>query len=140
MTIQTIPTFSEPFYTEMSTIEGVSYLLSFAYAQREACWYLSIADANGVDIYNGIKLIVGNRLLKKCRDPRRPPGEFIVLSGTTDLSPPGLKDLVAGAGRCTLYYVTSDVMTMILDGTIGTYLTQLATNTTQGQASTYGQR
>src|SRR5208337_3025019 len=100
MAIQIIPTFAAPFYTQTTTIEGVAYLLSFAYAQREACWYLSVADANGVDIVNGIKLIVGNRLLLKCKDPRRPPGELLVLSGTQDTTPPGLLDLVVGAGRC----------------------------------------
>ena len=138
MTIQLLPTFNSPFYTQTTTIEGVSYLMSFAYSQREACWYMSLADANAVDIYNGIKLIVGNRLMNKCKDPRKPPGEFIVLSGTTDLSPPALNDLVANTGRCQLYYATSDIIAMILAGTIDTYLNALATNTTLGTASTYG--
>ena len=140
MTVQVIPTFNSPFWTQTTTLEGVLYLLSFSYCQREECWYLSVADANGSDIYNGMKLTVGSMLLAKCKDPRKPAGELIVMSGSTDLSPPGLNDLVPGAGRCALYYITSDVMAMILNGTIGTYIKALATNTTQGQASTYGQR
>ena len=137
MSVLAIPCFTSPFFSEVTTLEGTTFLLSFAYAQREACWYVSLADANGVDIYNGIKLTVGQLLLKKCVDPRRPPGELIVMSSTNDLSPPGLNDLIA-SGRCTLFYVTSDLVAMVLNGTIGAYLASLTTNTAQGQQSTYG--
>ncbi len=138
MTVQVIPTGNAPFATQTTTLEGVAFLLSFVYSQREACWYVSIADANGVDVYNGVKLIVGNPLLFRCKDPRRPKGELFVLSSTNDLSPPGLNDLVPNAGRCTLLYVSSDLVAQLVAGTIDTYLGQLATNTSQGSQSTYG--
>jgi hypothetical protein len=144
MTIQQIPTYNYPFFSQTTTLEGTSYLLNFSYSQREDCWYMSMADANGVDIYNGMKLICSpptgpNALLFKCRDPRRPPGDFFVLSGNQDLSPPGLNDLVLNSGRCQLYYMTSDVLALIAAGQVDTYLLQLATNTTTGTGSTYGQ-
>jgi hypothetical protein len=139
MTVQLVPTFNSPSYSQTTTLEGISFLFSFIYSQREDCWYLSIADANGVDVYNGIKLIVGNPLLFKCVDPRRPPGELCVLSGTTDLSPPGLNDLIADSGRCQLWYTTSDVLQMLGAGTIGEYIAQLQSATSQGQQSTYGE-
>jgi hypothetical protein len=140
VTIQLVPTSDSPFYSQTTVLEGTGYRLSFAYAPREDCWYLSLADSNGVDIYNGLKLIVGNPLLFKCKDPRRPPGEFFVRSSSTDLRPPGLEDLVANAGRCQLFYVTSDVMNLFRAGKLDEYLAQLATNTTTGTGSTYGQQ
>jgi hypothetical protein len=138
MTVQVIPTSNAPFASQVTTLEGTGYGLAFAYAPREDAWYLSIADANGVDIINGIKLICSNRLLFKCKDPRRPPGEFIVVSVTPDLDPPGLNDLVPNAGRCQLLYITSDVIALAGDG-FASYLAQLQTNTSAGTGSTYGQ-
>jgi hypothetical protein len=138
MTVQLVPTTNNSFYAQTTTLEGTPYLLSFAYSQREDCWYLSIADSNAVDIYNGIKLICNNPLLFKCKDPRRPPGDFVVISSTTDIDPPGLNDLVPNAGRCQLMYATSDIIALIKNGTIGTYLAQLTAGTSTGTESTYG--
>jgi hypothetical protein len=140
MTIQTIPTTNQPFYTQTTTLEGTAYLLSFTYSQREACWYLSIADSNAVDILNGIKLICSNLLLFKCKDPRRPPGEFVVFSATGDLDPPGLNDLVPNAGRCMLLYITSDVLAQIASGDLDDFIASLQANTQTGTGSTYGQQ
>jgi hypothetical protein len=100
---------------------------------------MSIADANGVDIVNGIKIICNNWLLFKCVDPRRPPGQFLCQSSTSDLAPPGLNDLVPSTGRCALYYFTSDIIAQILAGTISQYQASLASNTASGTGSTYGQ-
>lgn len=144
MTIQAIPPPPRPFYSQTTTLEGASYLLYFDYWAREDAWYLSIADANGVDIYNGMKLIcsvpwVGaNRLLAKCKDPRRPPGDFLVVSGNGDYDPPGLNDLVANSGRCQLLYVTSDVLALIAAGNVDEFIASLAAGTTTGTGSTYG--
>src|SRR5271167_1659258 len=101
-----VPTGNEAFYQQTSTFEGVTYLLSFTYNQTCECWYLSIADASGVDIYNGVKLICNNSLFRKCIDPRIFPGALFVQSSTEDTSPPGLDDLLPGSGRCTLQYMT----------------------------------
>ena len=147
MTVQLITTYNYPFYSQTTTLEGTQYLLNFNYSQRENAWYMSLADANGVDIYNGMKLIVSdpnqgpNSLLFKCKDPRRPLGDFFVLSASPmNLDPPGLNDLVATSGRCQLFYMTSDVLTLIAEGEIQTFLNQLANNTTPGTESTYGQQ
>ena len=108
MSVLVVPTFAGPSYVQTTTLEGSKYVLQFNFNQRASCWYLDIADSAAVDIYNGIKLVCGIPLFRRCRDPRRPPGDFIVLSSTTDTSPPAYSDLVAGSGRCTLLYVTSD--------------------------------
>lgn len=107
MSILVVPTGSDPFYTQATTLEGATYLLTFAFSQREACWYLSIATEEGDDIYNGMKLVCNWPLTKKCADPRLFPGELLCLSNSTDLTPPGLTELGPGL-RCELTYYTSD--------------------------------
>jgi hypothetical protein len=142
MTIQDVPTDANglPSYVQTTTFEGTQYILELDYNQRCASWYLSIADANNVDIYNGIKLVTGFPLLRKCVDPRRPPGELFVFSSTSDLSPPALLDLIPGSGRCSLVYITSDWVALIAAGQVGTVLAQLAANTQTSATSAYGQQ
>jgi hypothetical protein len=139
MTVQAIATRANPFDQLAVMLEGTAYNLAFAWNMRSSTWYLSIADGAQVDIYNGIKLIVGYPLLRMCADPRRPPGELFVVDSTGANTPPGLYDLLPG-GRCTLVYMTSDVLTLAMAGDIAEYLATLATNTQTGTQSTYGQQ
>jgi hypothetical protein len=141
MTVQLIPTFNEPSSVQHTTLEGTTFGLQFDFNQRCACWYLSIADTDGVDIYNGVKLICGFPLLRKCADPRRPPGELYVLSATPDLTPPGRGELDQDTGRCSLLYITSDWLALLrTPGGLAAILAQLAANTQSSSSSTYGTR
>lgn len=129
-------------YVQTTTFEGTDFLLAFQYNQRCASWYLSVADNLGVDIYNGVKLVCGIPLLRKCKDPRRPAGAILCLSSTSDQSPPALYDLWAGSGRCQLLYMTSDWVTLITtQGLAGLAAIQatLTANTQTSSASLYGQ-
>lgn len=116
-------------YEQQTTLDGATFNLYFNFNQRTQCWYLSVADSSGVDIYNGIKIITGLPLLRRCKDPRRPPGDFLCLSSTSNLSPPGLQDLYPGSGRCTLYYLTGDWVAQ-LAGMACTVVGDLVTFTT----------
>lgn len=142
MTAIVIPTTADPFSQQTTTLEGVTYLLTFAYNARCDCWYLSLADSQGVDIYNGVKLICNVALMRKCSDPRKPPGELFVINANNDDSPPGLNDLLASTGRCVLFYVTSDWVALWKTGAVGlnTILAQIANNTVNQTESTYGQK
>jgi hypothetical protein len=139
MTIQAIPCFSDPNWYANITLEGITYLFEFDFNQRGYCWYMSVADADGVDIYNGVKLSCNFSLLAKCKDPRAPAGAIWCLSSTSDSSPPGLYDLLAG-GRCTLVYITSDWVTLLqTPAGLANIQAQLASNTQNTEASSYGQ-
>jgi hypothetical protein len=148
VTIQIVPTTGSvssngqvapnAFWTQTTTLEGVTFYLTFSYNQRCQVWYLSIADAENVDIYNGMKLVCGVPLLVNCADPRQPAGVLVVVSSTADSSPPGLNDLLPGSGRCALFYVTSDWVALLEAGELDTILSQLAAQTQTGTASTYG--
>jgi hypothetical protein len=90
------------FWSQTTTLDGVSYLLTFRYNSREAAYYLNIGSADGLtDYVVGAKLVVGFALLRPWATP---PGELVVLSGSDDDSPPRLGDLADGA-RCTLLYI-----------------------------------
>lgn len=148
MTISIVPFFDPPSFTQSLVLEGSLFQFQFDYNERGACWYMSLADADGVDIYNGVKLVLGFPLLKKCRDPRRPgaqtgttsAGDLIVTSSTSDLTPPSYFDLAAG-GKNRLKYISSDWMALLLAGQTAPILAQYAAGSTSGVSpiSTYGQ-
>ena len=134
-----IPTFDDELWTQSTTLEGTTYVLTFQFNWTTSAWYMSIADASGVDIYNGVKFTVGIPLLFRCKDIRRPPGELFIISNTTDTSPPGLFDLLPGSGRCQLYYIDAAWMALLAAGNSAAVFAQIATsNATATAASTYG--
>lgn len=110
MTIQVIPTYADPFWVQSTTLEGTTFLLNFDYNEKCACYYLSIQDSEGNDIYDGMKIVCNLALLRTCADgDNAPVGELWCQSSNGDDSPPGLGDLAPG-GRCTLFYITSDLL------------------------------
>lgn len=89
-----IPTDSDtPFYTQRTDLDGVEYLLTFTYNQRENCWYLSIADIDEFDLVNGIKIVPSINLLRQKPSRFLPPGTLLAISQTSDDSPPGFGEL-----------------------------------------------
>ena len=148
MSIFTIPTDNLPSYLQSVSLEGAQFTFQFDYNERCAEWYLSLADADGVDIYNGIKLVCGINLLRKCKDDRRPgfspgnpyAGALVVMSSTTDNSPPSSDDLLPGSGRCTLIYITADWVELLATGQTSTIFAQLAAGgALSNPLSSYGQ-
>lgn len=141
MTIQLVPTtFTDSSYVQRCTFEGTLFVVQFDFNQRCASWYMSLADSTGIDIYNGVKLTCGPLLLKRCADPRRPAGDFIVVSSTSDQSPPGELELLPGSGRCSLLYITSDSLAEIAAGNSADLIAQVQANAATTNVSTYGQQ
>lgn len=138
MGIETVPFLADPIWQASMTFEGTTFGMYLAYNQRCAAWYMSIADADGVDIYNGVKLVTGFSLLKKCKDPRKPAGALVVLSATSDASPPQLTELLPGA-RCVLLYITSDTLAAVASQGFDALIASIAANGLTSAASTYGQ-
>lgn len=109
MTILFIPTDSVPYYSQRTDLEGVEYVLTFEFSQREVCWYLSLSDSDGAEIVSGVKLVCNVPLLSKIQDDRAPEGLLFCIANGTDDTPPGLTDLLSSPdGRCRLTYITSD--------------------------------
>ena len=73
----TIPTFSDPFYEQVIPLEGADYQFTWLWNRRGSFWSLSIADQESVPIVSGRRIVVDFNLLRRCTDPRRPPGLLV---------------------------------------------------------------
>lgn len=91
--MQIVPTFTDPFSSQLTTLSGRDYLLTFAWNLRESAWYLDIADQDGVVLAASLKLTVDYPLLKRATDPRLPAGTLMPLDTSGAGIDPGLDDL-----------------------------------------------
>lgn len=103
--MQSLRTFSEPFYTMTCVLDGTDYLFEFRHNQREDCWYFSVATTDGEPLASGVKIVSDRFLLARFADVRLPPGRLVAISNTTDKSPPRLDELGEDR-RVTLIYFT----------------------------------
>lgn len=94
-----------PFWTQVTTLDGTPYLLTFRYNGREACYYLDIDSVDGLtNFIKGLKIVVNFPLL--AYTGVNPPGELLCVSTSpTNDSPPGIGELGDGL-RCQLVYIT----------------------------------
>ena len=97
---------SSTYYQQGVTLDGLEYLVDFLWADREGCWYISLADQDENPVAGWIKLVVNVSLLRRFRDDRLPSGVLFCVDMTgqsQDIAAPG--DLGA---RVPLVYVTAD--------------------------------
>jgi hypothetical protein len=94
-----------PFYTQRTVLDGITYILSFEWNEREERWYLSLADSAGVTIVSGIKVVANYPLNYLLTDPRAPGGILYALDISGTGQDPGLNDL---GRRVTLMYIDRD--------------------------------
>jgi hypothetical protein len=90
-----------PEYDLQVVLDDVTYSLSFRWNGREEAWYMDVRTELEVDIWNGIKIVVGPKLGKRCVDVRFPPGALVAVDTTGSDVGPGLEDL---GGRVQLLY------------------------------------
>lgn len=94
MATRIIPTSTElSSYTQRVVLDGREYTLGFQWNQREAKWYLSLADQDGVAIVHGIKVVADFPLLRTLTDRRAPPGEIWAQDRSGTGADPGLREL-----------------------------------------------
>lgn len=109
MSILTIPTTSDPFYSQTVNLEGVDYLFEFRWNQRESSWYLAIYQSDET-LLCSVKVVTNWDLLRRFTDPRLPPGPlFAKANPLGDTTNPGLTDFGPGL-RVELKYLTSDIL------------------------------
>lgn len=100
-----IPTFpDEPFYSQVTDLDGRSYVLEFQHELRFDRWRLTINDGEGNALLDGIVLVPGVDLLKPyVYLDTLPPGLLQVVTTGDDDTAPGLGELGSGR-RCELVY------------------------------------
>lgn len=79
-------------YQQVTTLDGVDFVLTFALNLRDSYWYVDVADQDGVPIATGIKIVVNWDLLRRCIDERRPKGQLIAIDTTGQGLDPGPDD------------------------------------------------
>lgn len=95
-------------FSQRTILDGREYVLTFRWNQREAKWYLSIADTNEAPIVQGVKIVINFPLLtNRIVDERRPPGEIFAVDPSGEERDPGLYDL--GARVRLLYIEAADI-------------------------------
>ena len=100
--IETPMASTEYYWTQITSLDGVPYELSFRFNSREQVYYLQISTLDGVPQVGGVKLVSNWPLLRTVNNPLAPPGELIA-SGIGSDAPAGFGELGSGA-RVSLQY------------------------------------
>lgn len=103
MSVLVIPTRTDaPHYTIEVDLDSRTFELEFRWNDRAAAWFLTIRDADGVELLAGRRIVIGLPLLGRFRDPRLPAGELNAVELTGTDAEPGVDEL--GARVRLLYF------------------------------------
>jgi len=94
-------------YQQVTTLDGVDYVLTFALNLRDSYWYLDVADQDGSPIATNIKVLVNWDLLRRCVDERKPKGMLMAHDTTGQGLDPGPTDF--GTRVQLLYLAQAEV-------------------------------
>jgi hypothetical protein len=116
MTILAIPCQpgGQSHWVQTTSLGGQQYQLTFRWSQRAGRWTVDLADDTGSMIVAGRALAPLLRLLKGVRDPRRPPGEIVLVdqrAAREGLADPSFTSL---GERHQLVYLDGDDLTQAL--------------------------
>jgi hypothetical protein len=97
---------SATYWTQVATLDGTPYLLTFKYNTREAVYYFDISSEDGsIDYALGVKVVPDFPLLRTYGAGGGPPGEIVAMRvDTTSDAAPALGELGTGK-RVLLVYV-----------------------------------
>ena len=82
-----------PWYTEIVELGGVQYQLEVAWNTRDQRWYISVADADGVNVATGIPVVVDWPLLERFSLTDLPDGTMMAIDLTGNGEEPDKEDL-----------------------------------------------
>jgi len=81
-----IPWQAGPAFQQQVTLERVLYTFRARFNAESGFWTLDILDRNREPLVTGIRLVMGQALLRNCRTPKAPPGELVLVGqGVPDL-------------------------------------------------------
>lgn len=95
---------SVPAFRQRTSLDGVTFEFDFAWNERESAWYMTVADADGVALRGGVRMVIRWPLLLSVADARRPGGELYLIDVDGTGREAALDDLGV---RAVLMYVTA---------------------------------
>lgn len=84
---------TQPDFAEDVDLDRVVYRLSIHYNGRDDSWYLSVADADGVEIVSGVRLVIDTSLLGQHVSEGLPPGVLLIIDPAGTRQDPTRADL-----------------------------------------------
>ena len=96
---------TDALYQQVTTLDGVDFILTFAYNLRDGFWYLDVLDQDGNVIVPNVKIVVNWDLLQRSTDPRKPAGALMAYDTTAQELDPGLDDF---GTRVQILYLTAE--------------------------------
>lgn len=94
-----------PSYRVGTAIDGTQYVLDVYWNEIDLAWYMSVFAADGEPIRQGIRIVLGIKLGRRCVDPRFPTGAIVARDLTGAGLDAGRNDLGA---RVQLRYYTAE--------------------------------
>ncbi len=92
--MQTIPIAQgSAFFQHRVELEGVVYVLDFAWVARAGCWSLAVYTDDGTLTIAGIAIVANRPLLARFHHLAVPPGEMFFMSLAGDTPAPGFEGL-----------------------------------------------
>jgi hypothetical protein len=93
-----------PRYEFSCTLEGRTFSFEFAWNERSEAWFLTVRDADGVDLAAGRRVVLGANLLGRSASAALPPGMLLAVDTSGANTDTGRDDL---GSRVKIVYVES---------------------------------
>lgn len=94
----------ESHYTQVTTLEGVQYALTFDWVQRWQRWTLAIATSGGTELATGLPVVVGVNLLAHVKHIDGMPQGFLGVYDTQlSFGEPALDNFYVGGDYYLIY-------------------------------------
>ena len=93
-----------PAFTQTLTLDGALYRFSFAWNYRAGYWSMSVLDAGGTPLVQGLRIVLNLDLFRQFPGRGLPPGALYAVDPSDTISNPAFDDL--SAGRVILVYLT----------------------------------
>lgn len=89
-----LPLFSDsPHFSYQVDLDATTYGFEFKWNARDASWYFNLADADGLPLLSGLRVVVRHLYLSRYRYFGLPIGELEFVDSTDKDLEPGLEDL-----------------------------------------------
>jgi hypothetical protein len=100
-------------WSELVTLDGRDYLLTFRWSQRMGRWSLDVADQDGAPIVAGQVLAPGFGVLRGSIDTRRPVGDLVLLDTGASSGPIADPTFASLGARHLLLYLDGDELAAV---------------------------